>query len=60
MAVGDSELGGSVRLEAEQWDRGRLDQHRCDDKDRALAVITEQGTWEGEDDGGKGSPHIRC
>merc|ERR1712113_356323 len=32
MAVRDSELGGTVRLEAEQWDRGRLDQHRCDDK----------------------------
>ena len=32
MAVRDSELGGAVRLEAENWDRGRLDQHRCDDK----------------------------
>ena len=32
MAVRDSELGGAVRLEAENWDRGRLDQHQCDDK----------------------------
>ena len=31
MAVQDSELGGKVRLGAELWDRGQLNQHRCDD-----------------------------
>ena len=36
MVVRDSVLGGAVRLGAEHWDRGRLDQHRCDDKVRDM------------------------
>ena len=60
IGVADSLLDQPVRLETEFFDRGRLDQHRCDGKNRALAVIQPTGRWTGEDDGGQGSPHIRC
>jgi len=60
LAVKDSELGTSLRLPLEVLDNGRLDQHRCDDKNRPLAIIDEDGRWSGKSDGGKGSPHIRC
>ena len=60
IGVADSLLDQPVRLETEFFDRGRLDQHRCDGKKRALALIQPTGRWTGEDDGGQGSPHIRC
>jgi len=60
LAVKDSELGTSLRLPLEVLDKGRLDQHRCDDKHRSLAIIDKDGRWSGKTDGGKGSPHIRC
>ena len=49
-----------LRLETEFFDRGRLDQHQCDKRNRAMAVIQPSGEWTGEDDQGQGSPHIRC
>ena len=60
IGVLDSALGAGLRLGVEQFGRGRLDQHRCDAQARPLAVITPAGTWEGGEDGGRGSPHIRC
>jgi len=60
MAVKDSELGTSLRLPLEVLYKGRLDQHRCEDKNRTLAIIDQDGRWTGKSDGGKGSPHIRC
>ena len=59
MGVRDEILGQPLRLPVTGFDRGRLDQHRCDEKNRLLAVITPQGTYEGETDNGVGSPHIR-
>ena len=46
MAVRDSELGGEVRLGAEHWDRGRLDQHKCDDQvsDRGRVGVVSRYT----------------
>ena len=60
IGVLDSVLGAEVRLGVEEFDAGRLDMHPCDKKDRPLAIISPTGKWEGEDDGGLGSPHIRC
>lgn len=61
LAVKDSELGTSLRLNiSEVLDKGRLDQHPCDDKNRSLAIIDQDGRWTGKTDGGRGSPHIRC
>ena len=60
IGVLDSVLGAEVRLGVEVFDAGRLDMHPCDKKDRPLAIISPNGKWEGEDDGGMGSPHIRC
>ena len=60
IGVLDSVLGAEVRLGAEEFYAGRLDMHPCDKKDRPLAIISPTGKWEGEDDGGMGSPHIRC
>ena len=60
IGVLDSVLGTQVRLGVEEFDAGRLDMHPCDKKNRPLAIISPTGKWEGEDDGGLGSPHIRC
>ena len=60
IGVLDSVLGAEVRLGVEEFYAGRLDMHPCDKKDRPLAIISPTGKWEGEDDGGMGSPHIRC
>ena len=60
IGVLDSVLGTQVRLGVEEFDAGRLDMHPCDKKNRPLAIISPTGKWEGEDDGGMGSPHIRC
>ena len=57
---GGSELGQPVRLPTEFLHRGRLDLHHCSGAGRALALIQPSGRWTGEDDGGRGSPGIRC
>ena len=60
IGVLDSVLGAEVRPGVEEFYAGRLDMHPCDKKDRPLAIISPTGKWEEEDDGGLGSPHIRC
>ena len=60
IGVQDGLLDQPVRLQAEFFNRGRLDQHQCDGQRRLLAVIEPSGHWTGQDDGGQGSPHIRC
>jgi len=60
MAVLDSALGGKVRLPLQFLDSGRLDMHKCDDKQRPMALIGPDGHWSGDTDLGQGSPHIRC
>ena len=60
IGVQDSLLDQPVRLPTEFFNRGRLDQHRCDGQGRLLAVIEPTGRWAGQTDGGQGSPHIRC
>ena len=60
IGVQDSLLDQPVRLPTEFFNRGRLDQHRCDSQGRLLAVIEPTGRWAGQTDGGEGSPHIRC
>ena len=61
LAVRDHELGGThVNRTVEQLNTHRLDMHRCDDKNRPMAVIEENGAYEERSDGGRGSRHIRC
>ena len=61
LAVRDQELGGAhVDKTVDQLNTRRLDQHSCDDKNRSMAVIEENGTYEERSDGGMGSRHIRC
>jgi len=60
MAVADAELGAPLRLPIELLEAGRLDEHWCDKKHRHMAVIGEDGKWNGGADEGEGSPHIRC
>ena len=60
IAVQDGLLDHPVRLQPEFFNRGRLDQHRCDRQSRRMAVIETSGRWAGRDDGGRGSQHIRC
>ena len=60
IGVQDSLLDQPVRLPTEFFNRGRLDQHRCDSQGRLLAVVEPTGRWAGQTDGGQGSPHIRC
>ena len=59
LGVEDQVLGARLRLPVSEFYVGRLDQHRCDEKNRELAIITKQGKYEGDSDGGEGSPHIR-
>ena len=59
IGVRDKVLGFPLRKAASEFLGPRLDQHRCDDQDREMAVIGRDGTWNGTLDGGEGSPHIR-
>ena len=45
IGVQDSLLDQPVRLPTEFFNRGRLDQHRCDGQRRLLAVIEPSGRW---------------
>jgi len=60
IGVRDDVLGFPLRRPHGEFYTRRLDQHRCDDKRRWMAVINVNGTWTGETDSGKGSPHMRC
>ena len=59
IGVRDDVLGFPLRRPHEEFYTQRLDQHLCDYKRRWMAVINENGTWTGETDSGKGSPHMR-
>ena len=59
IGVRDDALGIPLRRPAAEFLGPRLDQHGCDKEGREMAVISEEGTWSGDSDGGEGSPHIR-
>ena len=59
IGVRDDALGIPLRRPAAEFSGARLDQHPCDKERREMAVISPDGTWKGDSDKGKGSPHIR-
>ena len=59
IGVRDDVLGISLRRPAAELMGARLDQHPCDKERREMAVISADGAWHGDSDGGEGSPHIR-
>ena len=59
IGVRDEVLGIPLRRPAAEFLGPRLDQHRCDDQGREMALINREGEWRGESDRGEGSPHIR-
>ena len=62
LAVLDSALGSPARLSPTFLFKGRgaKEEYPCDHRARQMAVIGEDGRWDGRRDGGEGSPNIRC
>ena len=59
IGIKDEVLGVRLRRHPTEFLGPRLDQHKCDNQRREMAVINEKGFWTGETDSGQGSPHIR-
>ena len=61
IGIQDSILGEPVRLPIEAFSdpRQNVTGHRCDKKRRPMAIITPEGKYEGDNDGGFGPPRIR-
>ena len=54
-------MGSDRGRSAAQLYRGHYIQgHKCDEKNRVMAIIRKDGTFRGENDGGEGSLGIRC
>jgi len=60
MAVEDAAMGSKVRIDIAYLDKGPLDVHSCDYKMRPMAIIGNNGKWNGLTDEGEGSDAIRC
>ena len=62
LAVLDSALGSPARLSPSFLYKGRgvMEEYPCDHRARQMALIGEDGRWDGRKDGGEGSPNIRC
>ena len=62
LAVLDSALGSPARLAPSYLYKGRanMEKYPCDHRARQMALIGEDGRWDGRRDGGEGSPNIRC
>ena len=60
VGVQDAALGHPLRLPVTEFNAGRLGLHPCDKTSRKMAIITPEGTFNGDTDGGQGSPYVRC
>ena len=59
VGVQDDQLEFPLRFGVEKFNTQMVPIHPCDRGRRPLAVITSEGRWEGENDGGEGSSGVR-
>lgn len=67
IGIQDKVLGSKIRLPVEEIQqhiqfikRRSIVLNLCDHLERPMAVISPDGTWNGETDNSQGSPYIRC